>query len=313
MGEGIKMLNLRGHHLICLNFFKGEGYNELFVKNLEEILGKIEKENIKIIEGFDDVCKSCPYLKEGRCEYEEGAEEKIRKQDKTALNLLNIREGEIITWEEIRNKLSEVFSQWYETYCYACDWLKVCESHQYFQSLTQMIFSPDKKILSIFLKVRENFPEVKESVSLLKPYANLHYTQIEDKVPFLSMYYQLHLYSPSWIIKREEFERIMGFEPELIYKSSENTFIMSVVYKVDDYVTEGIIAHEFSEALALSRGIILTHEEVDFICFQRGYGRQLLLALQHDLFPGMVTKLFVDREDIQRRIDHLKMLLGYAS
>uniref|UniRef100_A0A7C4NX64 Uncharacterized protein n=1 Tax=Thermodesulfobacterium geofontis TaxID=1295609 RepID=A0A7C4NX64_9BACT len=127
------------------------------------------------------------------------------------------------------------------------------------------------------------------------------------------MYYQLHLYSPSWIIKRNEFERIMGFEPDLIYKSPENTYIMSVVYNVDNYVTEGAIAYGFSEALALSRGMILTYEEVDFICFQRGYGKQLLLVLQYDLFPGMVTKLFVDREDIQRRIDHLKMLLGYAS
>jgi hypothetical protein len=307
------MLNLRGHHLICLNFFKGEGYDELFVKNLEEILSKIEKEYIKVIEGFDDVCKSCPYLKDGKCQYEEGAEEKIREQDKVALDLLNIKEGKIITWEEIKNKLSEVFSQWYEKYCYTCDWLRTCETHQLFQNLFQEVLPPDKKILFLFFKVRENFPEIKESVSLLKPYANLHYDQIEDKVPFLSTYYQLHLYSPSWVIKREEFERIMGFEPELIYKSPENAYIMSVVYKVDNYVTEGIIAYGFSEAFALNRGIILTYEEVDFICFQRGYGRQLLLALQYDLFPGMVTKLFVDREDIQRRLDHLKMLLGYAS
>ncbi|AEH22960.1 protein of unknown function DUF1284 [Thermodesulfobacterium geofontis OPF15] len=307
------MLNLRGHHLICLNFFKGEGYDEVFIKNLEKILSKMEKENIKVVEDFDDVCKSCPYLKDDKCQYKEGAEEKIREQDKVALELLKIKEGEIVKWEEIKNKLPEVFSQWYERYCYDCDWLKVCETHQIFQDLFQEVLSPDKKILSLFLKVRKSFPEVKDSVSLLKPYANLHFDQIEDKVPFLSMYYQLHLYSPSWIIKRDEFERIMGFEPDLIYKSPENTYIMSVIYNVDNYVTEGAIAYGFSEALALSRGMILTYEEVDFICFQRGYGKQLLLALQHDLFPGMVTKLFVDREDIQRRIDHLKMLLGYAS
>ena len=54
------MLNLRGHHLICLNFFKGEGYDEVFIKNLEKILSKMEKENIKVVEDFDDVCKSCP-------------------------------------------------------------------------------------------------------------------------------------------------------------------------------------------------------------------------------------------------------------
>ncbi len=307
------MPSLRGHHLICLNFFQGEGYDEIFIKNLEEILSKMEKEYIKVIEGLDDICRSCPNLKAGRCEYKEGAEEKIREQDKTALELLNIKEGEIIPLKEIKERLPKIFSQWYENYCLSCDWLRVCLNHQYFQSLTQTFLSPDKKLLSLFLRVRESFPEVKEAVSLLKPYANLHYNEIEDKVPFLNIYYQLHLYSPGWIIKTEDFERILGFNPDLIYKSSENSYIMSVVYHIDDHVTEGVIAYGFSEALALSKGMVLPYEGIDSICFQKGYGKQLLLALQYDLFPGMVNQIFVEREDIQKRIDHLKMLLGLTT
>lgn len=300
---------LRGHHLICLNFFQGEGYDEVFIKNLKEILSKVEQESIRITEGIDDVCKSCPYFKNNRCEYEEGADEEIRRQDEMALRLLNIQVGELINWEEIKKRLPEIFSQWYEKYCYDCDWLNVCENNHYFQSLKEACLPLDRRILSIFLKVRESFPEVKDAVSLLKSYANIHYSEIEDKIPMLSIYYQLHVHSPGWIVKTEEFEKVIGFKPELIYESTKNHYIMSVVYKIDDYVTEGIVAHEFSEALALSKGIISTHEDVDFICFQRGFGRHLLVAFQHDLFPGMVTKLFIDREDIQRRINNLKKLL----
>jgi hypothetical protein len=142
------MLNLRGHHLICL-------------KNLKEILDKMEKEDIKVVEGFDDVCKSCPYLKDDKCQYKEGAEEKIREQDKVALELLKIKEGEIVKWEEIKNKLPEVFSQWYERYCYDCDWLKVCETHQIFQDLFQEVLSPEKKYYLYFLRLGKVFQRLK--------------------------------------------------------------------------------------------------------------------------------------------------------
>jgi len=53
---------LRGHHLICLNFFKGEGYSEDFISNIHSVIGE---DNIEIVQGPDDVCAWCPYLKDG--------------------------------------------------------------------------------------------------------------------------------------------------------------------------------------------------------------------------------------------------------
>lgn len=32
------MIRLRGHHLICLHFYRGEGYSREFVENLEDIV-----------------------------------------------------------------------------------------------------------------------------------------------------------------------------------------------------------------------------------------------------------------------------------
>lgn len=137
------MPNLRGHHLICLHFFQGKGYDENFIKNLKELLDKIKQEGVRIIKGADEVCKSCPHLKENRCEYKQESDKKIREQDEIALELLDFKEGDLLKWEDIKQKLPETFSQWYKKFCSDCDWLKVCESNPYFQSLKSELIKED--------------------------------------------------------------------------------------------------------------------------------------------------------------------------
>ncbi len=130
---------LRGHHLICLHFFHGEGYNEAFVKNLKEVLRKVEEEEIRITNGVDDICKACPYLKDDRCEYAQGADEEVREMDETALKLLNIKKGAVLKWEEVKRNIPWIFSPWYSNYCYDCDWLKTCEDNPEFQRLKKEV------------------------------------------------------------------------------------------------------------------------------------------------------------------------------
>lgn len=88
---------LRGHHLICLNFFRGEGYSEDFVENIYSV---IKKETVEIVRGADDVCARCPYLKEGKCsEYDD-----IMLQDSEALMLLGFKPGMVVEWKSISGK-----------------------------------------------------------------------------------------------------------------------------------------------------------------------------------------------------------------
>jgi len=148
----------------------------------------------------------------------------------------------------------------------------------------------EDKILNLFLKVRKSFSDIKEKVSLIKPYT------------------ELLVFSTGWALKIEEFEKILFFKPEFIYKSSEENYAISVLYRIDNDITTGIIAHEFAEIVAKEQNI-LEHEEIDRICVERGFGEQLLNALQNDILPGMVEREFIDWYDLDKRVKSLKNMI----
>jgi hypothetical protein len=148
----------------------------------------------------------------------------------------------------------------------------------------------EEKILILFLKVRESFGDIKEKVSLIKPYV------------------ELLVFSTGWALTIEEFKKILGFKPEFIYKSKEEVYAISVLYRIDDDITTGIIAHEFAEIVAKEKNIS-DHSLIDRICVKRGFGKQLLLALQSDILPGMVERNFIERDDLEQRIKNLKRIM----
>lgn len=76
------MIRLRGHHLICLHFYRGEGYSREFVENLEDVLrGAEEGEEIEVVEDADDICRACPTLRGGKCVAAPEADTEIREMD----------------------------------------------------------------------------------------------------------------------------------------------------------------------------------------------------------------------------------------
>ena len=127
---------LRGHHLICLHFFNGKGYNEGFLENLADVLKTIEYQPVNVMHGADDVCNKCPNLKQGECNYTESADEEIRAMDNRALHLLGLSGGSAIGWEDIREKIPDIFQMWYREYCNSCGWKKACEQNDSYKQLS---------------------------------------------------------------------------------------------------------------------------------------------------------------------------------
>lgn len=124
-------IKLRAHHLICLHFFKGEGYSEEFILNLKNIVSHLEaSEDIKIVDGMDDVCFPCPNNKGGLCFYKPGAEEEVRALDNLASRLLDLKAGEETSWPRIKSKLSHVLPEWKNLACEECNWKGTCFKSQ---------------------------------------------------------------------------------------------------------------------------------------------------------------------------------------
>jgi uncharacterized protein len=131
--------NFRGHHLICLHFYNGEGYGAEFIRHLSEILSIAESGDVNICAGADSICKACPHLRDGNCAYYENAEADIRNMDAKAFELLGLTPGTSISWKEVRKKVEKIFREWYCLYCKDCSWASACQKNESFRKLISKI------------------------------------------------------------------------------------------------------------------------------------------------------------------------------
>ena len=132
------MIRLRGHHLVCLHFYKGEGYRPEFVAYLGSILKRAVKgEQIEVVCGPDDVCAKCLFLRADKCLYNDNADEEIREMDETAVQLQKTRKGERVHWQDLRENLPRIFGIWSKKYCKGCDWRKACEKDEQFRDMPE--------------------------------------------------------------------------------------------------------------------------------------------------------------------------------
>ncbi len=127
--------SLRGHHLICLHFFSGEGYDAAFVENLRNVIALAEEGLVRVHDGADAVCKNCPSLQFGKCMLSAQAEDDILALDRLALRLLRLAPGGLVRWLDIRNVLPSIFRAWYESSCNGCVWKRACEKKPFYMEL----------------------------------------------------------------------------------------------------------------------------------------------------------------------------------
>lgn len=121
------MISFRGHHLVCLHFFQGEGYSREFVDNLRHLLQKADEDGeIVVVEGADDVCRACPHLEGNRCSHKQDSDREVRRLDGDALRLLEVKPGDRIKWQDLRLKVQSASDEWFALFCGGCDWKDLC-------------------------------------------------------------------------------------------------------------------------------------------------------------------------------------------
>jgi hypothetical protein len=124
----MKSVPLRPHHLICLQFFRGEGYSEEFIENLGRTFTRLQTEPARIVAGADVVCAACPNLGDDqRCA--DPGENAISALDEVALTALGVGLGDELKMGDAALLLierSEATTSFRETECRTCGFREVC-------------------------------------------------------------------------------------------------------------------------------------------------------------------------------------------
>jgi len=126
---GIFQIKLRAHHLMCIEGFRGHGYNQEFVDNMKKVIARLkENPEIIVVDFCDDLCLKCPNMRDGICVNLKGGEEEVRKMDNLILSKLSIKSSTKFFYKDIRKMILDNFKtkKDLEGICYNCSWNRIC-------------------------------------------------------------------------------------------------------------------------------------------------------------------------------------------
>lgn len=119
---------IRGHHLLCIQGFRGLGYNDEFVSKMKMVTGTLAGNHDQIIQVVaepDIICQACPHNKEG-CQKNCSQDDHISLRDKKILARLGLAEYDRKTYGEILNLIKErIPVQDLATLCHSCPWISL--------------------------------------------------------------------------------------------------------------------------------------------------------------------------------------------
>ena len=119
---------LRGHHILCIQHYKGLGYSPEFVDNMSALVARLKSEpdiTVQLVTKPDDICRACPNLNEGSCyDSSKDAEQDRMEQDQLVLDALGLQPGDRSSWAEIMAKLRLGRGFLSADACGLCCWLR---------------------------------------------------------------------------------------------------------------------------------------------------------------------------------------------
>lgn len=114
---------LRPHHINCIYFYKGFGYDKKFIENMNYILDSLfqNKYNIKFVKECDVLCKACPNRIKNECK----TEKHVKKLDDLTIKNYNLYLDKIYSFNEIYEKYYKNFDyKKFTNICSSCEWFK---------------------------------------------------------------------------------------------------------------------------------------------------------------------------------------------
>lgn len=126
-------LVLRAHHLLCIHGFRGMGYSEQFIDKMSTIVEQMKDDSprkVRVIQGLDSACASCPHQGPGICQASDDSERHVLGLDENVLKHLNLIPGAIYDKHELIKRTRErVRPEDLDHLCRGCSWLSygVCK------------------------------------------------------------------------------------------------------------------------------------------------------------------------------------------
>lgn len=121
------MIKLRGHHLVCLHYYHGDGLTENYKLNLQQRVARAQNgEEINITGSADDICRACPGLVGCICQGMP-EEETIQKLDQIALAFLNHQIGDKVLWKDLEGQIKAAPASFFSSFCHECSWARYCD------------------------------------------------------------------------------------------------------------------------------------------------------------------------------------------
>jgi len=118
-------MDIRPHHALCLAFFRGKGYSEDFVKNMEKVKAALEAgEQVFLVTGKDAICAACPNWQGDKCE----TEEKVCRYDRGVLDRCALEPGQTLSFQALEAAAQEHILRpgLREKVCGDCQWTEIC-------------------------------------------------------------------------------------------------------------------------------------------------------------------------------------------
>ncbi len=118
-------MNIRPHHILCIQNYIGYGYNEEFTAHMDRIAESLVR-SVEVVmhEGCDDICTACPHNKGGRCT----SLDKVDRMDREVLAVCDLKYGDRLNWNEAASLAKEkIFeTEEFSRICGNCQWYDTC-------------------------------------------------------------------------------------------------------------------------------------------------------------------------------------------
>ena len=120
-------MNLRPHHILCIQKFTGHGYNADFTEHMTSVVSELANNpnaQITITKGCDTLCEACPNNMRGVC----ASLEKVSLMDSGVLSICDLAYGESVPWTELALKAQKrIFeTNEFNNICTGCQWFELC-------------------------------------------------------------------------------------------------------------------------------------------------------------------------------------------